>query len=71
MQHPIYTSYMLAFVSTCVMLHAVPTAIAMLVVCALYYRGRTRLEAGVLKEAFGAHYLDWASRTKRFVPYLL
>ncbi|GFR48264.1 hypothetical protein Agub_g10129 [Astrephomene gubernaculifera] len=71
MQHPIYTSYMLLFFSVGMWLHSAPTAIAMLLVCALYYRGRTALEARVLEEAFGGHYREYAQRTRKYLPFLL
>ncbi|PNH04042.1 hypothetical protein TSOC_009851 [Tetrabaena socialis] len=70
-QHPIYTSYALLFVSYGLWLHSGLAAVAALAVCALYYSRRTALEAEVLQAAFGSQYRDYASRTKRFVPLVL
>ncbi|GLC43550.1 hypothetical protein PLESTM_001485400 [Pleodorina starrii] len=70
-QHPIYTSYVLLFFSYGMWLHSAPTALLMLLVCGLYYRSRTALEAQVLDGAFGSYYRDYASRTKKFVPFVL
>ncbi|KXZ55030.1 hypothetical protein GPECTOR_3g191 [Gonium pectorale] len=70
-QHPIYTSYMLLFFSYGMFLHSAPTALAMLLLCVLYYKGRTALESRVLEEAFGSYYRDYAARTKKFVPFLV
>lgn len=70
-QHPIYASYMLAFFSFAMLLHAAPTGLAMLAVCATYYSARTALEARVLREAFGEAYSEYAVRTKRFIPGLV
>ncbi|KAG2430745.1 hypothetical protein HYH02_013584 [Chlamydomonas schloesseri] len=70
-QHPIYVSYMLLFVSYGMWLHSAPAAIALLVVCGLYYRVRTSLEEQVLEGVFGSYYRDYAARTKRFVPFVV
>ncbi|KAG2425352.1 hypothetical protein HXX76_013766 [Chlamydomonas incerta] len=67
MQHPIYTSYMLLFFSYGMWLHSAPAAMALLLVCALYYRGRTALEEEVLEGAFGNYYRDYVARTRRWL----
>lgn len=71
MQHPIYTSYMLLFFSYGIWLHSAPTALLMLLVCSMYYRARAALEACVLEGAFGNYYRDYASRTKRYIPFVV
>ncbi len=70
-QHPIYTSYMLLFVSYSFLLHSAPAGLLMLLVCGLYYKARSALEARVLREKFGSYYESYASRTKLFVPFVL
>lgn len=69
-QHPLYSSYMLLFLGYGLLLRSPPLGVVLVAVCLLYYGLRTRLEAGVLREAFGAEYDAYAQRTRRFVPGL-
>jgi protein-S-isoprenylcysteine O-methyltransferase Ste14 len=66
-----FATLQLLFLGYALMLHSAPTALALLVTCGLYYSRRTALEAGVLREAFGENYEQWASRTRRFIPWVL
>jgi protein-S-isoprenylcysteine O-methyltransferase Ste14 len=71
-QHPIYTSYVALFSGFCLVLHSAPLALLLAAVCAAYYyRGRCRMEADVLRRAFGAEYDAYAARTKLFLPILI
>lgn len=51
-------------------MHSAPTVIVLLAICITYYKRRTALEAAVLRSAFGKQYDAWASKTKRFVPFV-
>jgi protein-S-isoprenylcysteine O-methyltransferase Ste14 len=62
---------MLLFVGYSMALHSAPVAMLLLAVCALYYSSRTRLEAQVLREAFGGEYEQYAARTKKYLPGLI
>ncbi len=70
-QHPIYTSYMLLFVSFGLLMHSAPYAALLWSVSALYYRRRMALEARILASAFGAEYEAYAARTKLLLPGLV
>jgi protein-S-isoprenylcysteine O-methyltransferase Ste14 len=70
-QHPIYTSYMMLFAGYCMALHSAPNVLLVTGVCLLYYSIRCRLEAVVLREAFGEQYEAYAKGKKLFFPFVV
>jgi len=68
-QHPIYTSHMLLFFGTAMLLHSAPTALLFILVCTTYYLRLTAQEARVLDNVFGDNYRAYAAKTPRFLPF--
>ena len=67
-QAPIYTSYMMLFISYAVYLNAPLSGITMLCVCGFYYTARVKTERQILSEAFGEKYEVYASKIGLFLP---
>lgn len=69
-QAPIYTSYMLLFMSYAVYLNAPLCGGVMLVVCYVYYSARVATERKILSAAFGESYKAYRQSTGLFLPKL-
>ena len=70
MRHPIYSGLLLAFLGTAVLIGELRGLLA-LVIVAVSFWFKLRLEERWLGEQFGAAYADYKSRVKALVPGLL
>lgn len=70
-RHPIYTSYLCLFFSFPLLTESALGAIAIGVVCAIWFGNRIPTEEAMLEEAFGEDYRAYKARTKRLIPFVL
>jgi len=69
MRHPIYTGLTLLALGSAIWVPTVPVWISF-VLMAIGSELRARSEEVVLEQAFGAAYVDYAKRTRRFIPFV-
>ncbi|XP_077236901.1 protein C-terminal S-isoprenylcysteine carboxyl O-methyltransferase [Tasmannia lanceolata] len=68
-RHPIYASTMLLFATYCVALRAPLSLLFVIAVCLAYYDQKAKLEEGLMVEAFGESYKEYASKVRyKFIP---
>jgi protein-S-isoprenylcysteine O-methyltransferase Ste14 len=70
-RHPIYTSYLCLFLSFPLLTRSLWGALAMGLVCAVWFGNRIPTEEAMLEETFGDSYRSYRTRTRRLIPYIL
>lgn len=70
-RHPIYASTMLLFVTYFAALRAPMSALFVIVVCAMYYGQKAKMEEAVMVEEFGERYHEYASKVRyKLIPFV-
>ncbi len=68
-RHPIYLGTLLFAFSAPIIVRSILGFLIMLLLVPMIIR-RIRLEEKLLTEKFGQHYMEYARKTKRFIPYV-
>ncbi|VEP18416.1 Protein-S-isoprenylcysteine methyltransferase [Hyella patelloides LEGE 07179] len=69
-RHPIYTSYLLLFISFCTLLQSWFSLEFLAVVCFIWFGNRITIEEEMLTQEFGENYQTYQQETKRLLPLI-
>ena len=69
-RHPIYTSYLLLFISFCTLLQSWLSLGFLVLVSIIWFGNRITIEEEILNEEFGNAYHAYQEKTKRLIPLI-